>query len=128
MKPNEIIAEQLRFATERVRNASLTTEHEDSVLHLALGDLYGVVGNTMRALCSYREIPQRWVPVSERLPTSDGEYLVAIKPILEDEFFVYLSWYEKTNHPGISGWSKSKVSYWMPLPPSPSTRLHEGEK
>ena len=44
------LAEQLAHATERVRLASAKTQHEDSILHVALGDLYGCVGRAIRAL------------------------------------------------------------------------------
>ena len=48
----ERIGEQLAHATERVRLASAKTQHEDSVLHLALGDLYGCVGRAVAVLKS----------------------------------------------------------------------------
>ena len=44
------IADQLLHATEKVRQASAKTEHEDSELHIALGDLYGCVGRAAAAL------------------------------------------------------------------------------
>lgn len=44
------IADQLTYVTGRVRFASAKTQHEDSELHFALGNLYGCVGSAARLL------------------------------------------------------------------------------
>ena len=64
-------------------------------------------------------IPQtRWIPVSERLPEENGQYLVTVKNltgyeqlynnVFECEFFEK-DWIFK-------GWKDNKVIAWMPLP------------
>src|SRR5439155_17968225 len=45
-----MLADQLSHATERVSRASSKTQHEDSELHVALGDLYGCVGRAVEAM------------------------------------------------------------------------------
>ena len=59
-----------------------------------------------------------WIPVSERLPEKDGQYLVTIKnltgyeqlcnDVFECEFFGK-DWIFK-------GWKDNRVTAWMPLP------------
>ena len=60
----------------------------------------------------------RWIPVSERLPEENGQYLVTVKNltgyeqlsnnVFECEFFEK-DWIFK-------GWKDNKVIAWMPLP------------
>ena len=57
-----------------------------------------------------------WIPVEDRLPTEDGEYLVTRSNYAETTHIVDVAiWYksEKKNH----GFHKAnKVTAWMPLP------------
>jgi len=50
----ERLADQLAHAIERVSRASAKTQHEDSELHVALGDLYGCGGRAISLLRSAR--------------------------------------------------------------------------
>jgi len=59
----------------------------------------------------------KWIPVSERLPEDDTEYLVTVeqhgKFYLEKELFVNHSWDEE--FVWIDDWGREVVA-WQPLP------------
>lgn len=64
---------------------------------------------------------QGWIPVSERLPETPGEYMVAYHPCywdcVHDEIKVGLDSFR-----GKTSWAKKKyqrVTHWMPLPEPP---------
>lgn len=56
--------------------------------------------------------PERWIPVSERLPVDSGRYIVT-KNFAYDTTWVGLEWYNHEN-----GWKydNTKCIAWMPLP------------
>ena len=63
----------------------------------------------------------RWIPVTERLPETPGEYMVAYHPCywdrVYDEIKVGLDSFR-----GKTSWAKKKyqrVTHWMPLPQPP---------
>ena len=63
----------------------------------------------------------RWIPVTERLPETPGEYMVAYHPCywdrVHDEIKVGLDSFR-----GKTSWAKKKyqrVTHWMPLPEPP---------
>ena len=66
----------------------------------------------------------RWIPVSERLPDVDGEYLITKKCFGWDckEYYESdIAWYGKKG-----GWHKAdEVIAWMPLPEPYSERREE---
>ena len=74
---------------------------------------------------SKMEKTTRWIPVTERLPETPGEYMVAYHPCywdrVHDEIKVGLDSFR-----GKTSWAKKKyqrVTHWMPLPEPPK----EGE-
>ena len=74
--------------------------------------------NNLVALLNERP---RWIPVTERLPETPGEYMVAYHPCywdrVHDEIKVGLDSFR-----GKTSWAKKKyqrVTHWMPLPESP---------
>ena len=65
--------------------------------------------------------PVKWIPVTERLPETHGEYMVAYHPCywdsVRDEIKVGLDSFR-----GKTSWAKKKyqrVTHWMPLPEPP---------
>ena len=65
--------------------------------------------------------PVKWIPVTERLPETPGEYMVAYHPCywdrVHDEIKVGLDSFR-----GKTSWAKKKyqrVTHWMPLPEPP---------
>ena len=65
--------------------------------------------------------PVKWIPVTERLPETYGEYMVAYHPCywdsVRDEIKVGLDSFR-----GKTSWAKKKyqrVTHWMPLPEPP---------
>ena len=63
----------------------------------------------------------KWIPVTERLPETPGEYMVAYHPCywdrVHDEIKVGLDSFR-----GKTSWAKKKykrVTHWMPLPKPP---------
>lgn len=63
----------------------------------------------------------KWIPVTERLPETPGEYMVAYHPCywdrVNDEIKVGLDSFR-----GKTSWAKKKyqrVTHWMPLPEPP---------
>lgn len=65
----------------------------------------------------------QWIPVGERLPDVDGDYLVVSKPLLEDCGYVYSATFEKPKHTSFNPWSMSGVTHWMPLPAAPLAKV-----
>jgi hypothetical protein len=58
----------------------------------------------------------RWIPVGERLPNNNGEYLV--RSSYRDETFISTCEYRPI--PSGAGWrTVSWVTHWMPLPAAP---------
>lgn len=78
MTAAKILAEQLSHATERVRLASAKTQHEDSELHLALGDLYGCVGRAAQMLRGYVE--REYIPVGTVIYEADYTFNGSVVP------------------------------------------------
>lgn len=102
------------------------------------------------ALCADEdgsEKPNKWIPVSERLP-SDGKYLVTRgdvigRPMIGMRYFSKdlskVDEFEFVDKKGISGWCEydseygwyidDKVTAWMPLPePYKAEKAEEGEE
>ena len=59
----------------------------------------------------------KWIPVTERLPETDGLYLVSVKNDHKRRYSK-TAWYEKQ-----SWFARQDVTHWMPLPEPPK----EGE-
>ena len=57
--------------------------------------------------------PQRWIPVTERLPKRDDRVLVYIPEIGGANCSIQIS----------KGWSMKYVSHWMPLPLPPKEEV-----
>ena len=66
-------------------------------------------------------VDEKWIPVTEQLPETPGEYMVAYHPCywdrVHDEIKVGLDSFR-----GKTSWAKKKyqrVTHWMPLPEPP---------
>lgn len=90
--------------------------------------------NTRRTtLCMARDYlkehfaEQKWIPVSERLPETFGEYIVAVKHISGEMYSDYADYdpYAKSWKPGIYSGPCDKITHWMPLPEPPKEDKHE---
>ena len=55
----------------------------------------------------------KWIPVTERLPETDGLYLVSVKNDHKRRYSK-TAWYEKQ-----SWFARQDVTHWMPLPQPP---------
>ena len=84
------------------------------------GSAYGR-GWTLGYDAGREESKPRWIPVTERLPETPGEYMVAYHPCywdrVHDEIKVGLDSFR-----GKTSWAKKKyqrVTHWMPLPEPP---------
>lgn len=61
-----------------------------------------------------------WVPVTDRLPTEDGKYLIYAPSADPDKPFIHVAWYD----PGF-GWSLlpqvwvDAITHWMEFPGPP---------
>ncbi len=64
---------------------------------------------------------RRWIPVSEKLPTEDGYYLVKTisAHIYKSQNGVYQCWFYPDNLAGHEFSGDVRVTHWMPLPPPP---------
>lgn len=58
---------------------------------------------------------QEWIPVTERLPEKDGDYLIYATVPFNGRKFIAATYYEKGTYQPI--WSDT--SHWMPLPQPP---------
>ena len=77
-----------------------------------------------RALKAEAALAQRaeavaWIPVNERLPDSDGDYIVCVKPFLQGDSWVEVANFVTPNDTFIDGWGVRRVTHWMPFPSSP---------
>ena len=76
----ERVSERLAIAVARVRLASAKTQHEDSPLHIALGNLYGAVGSIRHFQPEGEDmvcVPREWLTYRV---FKDGNAWVAIGP------------------------------------------------
>jgi len=75
------------------------------------------IEDALRARIAELEEAQRWIPVGDRLPERDGEYLVVTANV-----YVHIAYFKKS----IKEWCKGneifhRVTAWQdkPLPPAP---------
>lgn len=63
----------------------------------------------------------KWIPVSERLPDTSGEYLVAVKDVSGQVYSDYADYdtFRQKWTTGLFLGVKDKITYWMPLPEPP---------
>ena len=64
---------------------------------------------------------QKWIPVTERLPETFGEFAVTIKTIEGRAYPDYADYdpFAKRWYPSLYFAHSSKVTHWMPLPEPP---------
>ena len=60
-----------------------------------------------------------WIPVSDRLPPSEGRYLVCCRDDNPKNPFVAVTWYGPPAGWDISDYWKGAITHWMPLPETP---------
>lgn len=73
----------------------------------------------IKELPSYSEIPNKWIPVSERLPENDDFVIVTIKDESGDSPYIYsdFGWYlDKAACWIIDAEQRTDIIAWMPLP------------
>ena len=101
-------------AIEHMQKTILRLENELGIYDdLPMVDQFMVLSKT--------EKTTQWIPVTERLPETPGEYMVAYHPCywdrVHDEIKVGLDSFR-----GKTSWAKKKyqrVTHWMPLPEPP---------
>ena len=59
-----------------------------------------------------------WIPVSERLPEEDGEYLVSIEGNITHKMIVDIAHWYKSEKANNGFYKANEVFAWMPLPES----------
>lgn len=65
----------------------------------------------------------KWIPVTERLPDSDGLVLIFAPSADPGKPLMQSAWYDP--HPDGIGWSFlpknwiNAITHWMPMPPPP---------
>ena len=64
---------------------------------------------------------QKWIPVSERLPDTFGEYIVAVQDAFGKRYSDYANYdpYELYWRTGLHRGVDEMVTHWMPLPEPP---------
>lgn len=64
-------------------------------------------------------VPNKWIPVSERLPEEDGIYLISVNSETKG-IYSRTAWYFTQNEQWLA---MQEVTHWMPMPEPPK----EGE-
>lgn len=96
----------------------------DSTLAKAIEDVVAMLKQP-EAVLDNQVSSSKWIPVSERLPDKDGEYLVrfADKGILnaeyESKFGSFGYWFSVMWDEDADWFSYVGVTHWMPLPEPP---------
>ena len=80
-------------------------------------ECYSTDGNK----CSYFHQDNKWIPVSERLPDTFGEYLVAVKDVSGQVYSDYADYdpFRQKWTTGLFLGVKDKITHWIPLPNPP---------
>lgn len=96
-------------------------ELKETIIEMRDNDGTGTQQETCKFLANLMDVLEKqmidgWIPVSERLPEEDGEYLVSIEGNITHKIIVDIAhWFEceKSNN----GFYKvNEVFAWMPLP------------
>lgn len=63
----------------------------------------------------------KWIPVTERLPDTFGEYIVAVKDVSGEMYSDYADFnlFQQRWTTGLFLGVRDKVTHWMPLPEPP---------
>ncbi len=63
----------------------------------------------------------KWIPVTERLPETFGEYIVTVKALDGTFYFDYADYdpFQQRWTTGLYRCPKEEVTHWMPLPEPP---------
>lgn len=70
---------------------------------------------------------QKWIPVTERLPDTFGEYIVAVLDVSGERYSDYADFdpYAQRWKTGLFLGVKDKVTHWMPLPEPPTEEARQ---
>ena len=64
---------------------------------------------------AFQNVPEQWIPVTERLPEKEGDYLIYVTVPFTGSKFITVMHYEKDAY--IPIWLDT--THWMPLPQPP---------
>lgn len=93
-------------------------------LHLAVCGRYTATGGNVRECKHFvtdNNVGGKWIPVSERLPETFGEYIVAVKALDGTFYSDYADYdpFEQRWNTGLYRCPTEEVTHWMPLPEPP---------
>ena len=72
------------------------------------------------AVAAALEMTPRWIPVSERLPEPDGDYLVSLNDTPRTKMVMYF-YRDGDDGKWSDDWGRAKlITHWMPLPEPPA--------
>ena len=122
------LTEAIRYFRQKARNIFLGETFDN----------YGKLADWLTELQERREA-DRWIPVSERLPDTDGRYLVLLEKDYAEDYSLpreqienfeveegsFGVWHENYNMRTLgyldSEWSAIPVTHWKPLPKAPES-------
>ena len=80
-----------------------------------------MVDSIMELLATDNNVGYKWIPVTERLPNTFGEYIVAAKDAFGEVYTDYADYdpFRKSWKTGLFLDKGEGVTHWMPLPEPP---------
>ena len=104
-------------AIKRIKD-HIRVHHIGEYPHIKIAEALNMA---ISALATDNNVGSKWIPVTERLPDTFGEFIVAVKPVDGELYSDYADYdpFAKRWTTGIFFEIGSKVTCWMPLPEAP---------